>query len=113
MSKHQGAPLTPIGGRRGKKRLTSHHCIPRSRNGPDTLTNIRPKGVREHYAWHQLFRNMTPDEVIASIQERRMEGITRHNNFKIGYWRIVFGDKTTAKDCAEIVKKYWTPPGAR
>ena len=110
MGKHKKAPLTPISGRLNKRHLTNHHCIPRGRNGPDTSHNIRLKSTKEHYAWHSLFRNMTPDEVIASIQERGMEGITRHDNFRIDCWRILFNNKMTAKDCAEIVEKYWTPP---
>jgi len=110
LGRHRNAPLTPIGGCRSKKRLTNHHCIPRSRQGPDTSHNIRLKTTKEHYAWHSLFRNMTPDEVVALIQARGMEGITRHDNFRIGCWRIVFANKTTAKDCAEIVERYWTPP---
>ncbi|MCX6740786.1 MAG: hypothetical protein NTY61_00070, partial [Candidatus Parcubacteria bacterium] len=95
LGKHKRAPLTPIGGhRRGRWGLTNHHCIPRIRHGPSTWANLRLKTIKEHSAWHDLFRNMTPDEVMASIQERGMVGITRHDNFLTGCWRIIFGNKT-------------------
>jgi len=110
LGKHQGAPLTPISNRRDRRRLTNHHCVPRSRNGPDTLINIRLKGVREHYAWHQLFRNSTPEEIIELIRKFGKDGLAGKNPKKNHYWRIIFGKKNTIEQWVEVVENYWTPP---
>lgn len=48
----------------GKK--NRHHCRPRSRGGTDQGNIIR-KDVREHAAYHELFGNMTVEEIICCI----------------------------------------------
>jgi hypothetical protein len=44
-----------------------HHVRPRSRGGGNGSDNIIRKEVREHAAYHELFGNMTVEEIIICI----------------------------------------------
>jgi hypothetical protein len=44
--------------------ITRHHIIPRSRGGRTIEDNIAHVPNREHEAYHALFSNRTPDEIL-------------------------------------------------
>ena len=57
--------------KKAKKRgeiLTKHHKIPTSRGGISIPENIKHVCAAKHRAWHLLFRNMTPEEIIEHIR---------------------------------------------
>jgi len=49
--------------------LRTHHLIPRSRGGPTCCFNLFPWAEKNHDAWHQLFFNMTTQEVWERLDE--------------------------------------------
>lgn len=51
-----------------KKELTKHHVIPSSRGGKDTPQNIAMVNGKQHELYHQLFGNMTPDEILVWLK---------------------------------------------
>ena len=53
-----------------KDRDTKHHIIPRSRGGKSDLENITYLPGRQHEAYHFLFSNKTPDEIIDHLVKR-------------------------------------------
>ena len=55
--------------KRGKNRLTKHHVIPSSREGDNSLKNIARIKDKKHKAYHIMFSNMTPDEIIIELVE--------------------------------------------
>lgn len=46
------------------KKITSHHIIPRSRNGRTEKGNIAKVTHLEHDRYHQIFENKTPVEIL-------------------------------------------------
>jgi len=98
---------------------TQHHCIPQSRNGPDIPANIRWKPSKVHVAWHILFANLRPDEVVRLIKANSLEKILYHNGPGRHYenrkwaWDMVFTSKgaTSTEEYVHIVQQDWTPPG--
>lgn len=96
-----------------------HHCIPQSRRGPDIMANIRWKPHKEHTAWHILFANMTPKEVIQLIKKNPLEqilhlnGSNRHYENRQWAWNMIFTAHRaiSRKDCIRIVQQDWTPLG--
>ncbi len=48
--------------------LTKHHILSRSRGGED-INNILFVSIDYHSAYHKLFENLTPDEVILYLNE--------------------------------------------
>lgn len=46
---------------------TTHHIIPRSRGGQDQDTNICIVPDSKHKAYHYLFANMTPEEILKDL----------------------------------------------
>ena len=49
---------------RRQKKYSQHHIIPRSRGGVTTLGNTVMLTRSEHEAYHTLFANKNPDEII-------------------------------------------------
>lgn len=49
--------------------LRTHHLIPRSRGGPTNYYALFPWAEKNHDAWHQLFLNMTIQEVWERLDE--------------------------------------------
>ena len=48
--------------------LSDHHILPKSRGGQKER-NIKRVPEKKHQAYHLLFANLTPDEVIQYLQE--------------------------------------------
>lgn len=46
---------------------TVHHRIPRSRGGDSSKANLKRVPLRIHDAWHTLFTNFLPEEILAKI----------------------------------------------
>lgn len=65
-SPHHGNPAA-AGTRPNHGPATQHHLIPRSRGGPTKRENLLEVPQRIHQAWHYLFGNMTPEQVILYI----------------------------------------------
>lgn len=54
----------------GKGRMmTEHHVTPKSRGGDSTDDNIIMVEHRLHTAYHNLFSNLTPDEIVEYLYE--------------------------------------------
>ena len=51
-----------------KKIVTIHHIIPQSRGGKDSKENKSIVMIYFHKKYHELFRNMTPVEIIAYLE---------------------------------------------
>lgn len=53
--------------RRRRGRHTTHHLLPTSRGGGNDPQNLRRIPDEVHRAWHYIFRNMVPEEVIQEV----------------------------------------------
>lgn len=49
-------------------KLSRHHRRPTSKGGKDGM-NIRLLPMDKHQAWHVLFNNMSPEEIVDEINE--------------------------------------------
>jgi len=49
--------------------LTRHHIVPSSRDGGNHHSNIALVQDKKHKAYHIMFSNMTPDEIIRDLVE--------------------------------------------
>jgi len=56
------------------KNLTVHHIIPTSKGGDDSEENTCMVRRGEHQNYHQLFANMTPDEIIEYLVSKFWNG---------------------------------------
>ncbi len=50
-----------------KRNISRHHMVPRSRGGPDKDWNILELTEGEHAAWHRIFNNKMPHEVLMEV----------------------------------------------
>src|SRR5258705_9408029 len=50
-----------------RRDLPPHHLVPKSRGGKSDPHNLRRIPRRLHQAWHRIFQNMTPEEVITHV----------------------------------------------
>ena len=50
-----------------KNRMTEHHIRPTSRGGDHSNENIAYIKDRKHRHYHNIFGNMTPDEIIVYL----------------------------------------------
>ena len=61
--------------RKDKSRHQSrHHIIPRSRGGDNSLENISRVHTKKHQAYHTMFDNRTPDEIVENLVRRYWNG---------------------------------------
>ncbi|HPT08704.1 MAG TPA: HNH endonuclease [bacterium] len=51
-----------------KRVTTIHHIVPKSRGGKETKENKSLIMVYFHKKYHELFRNMTPTEILAYLE---------------------------------------------
>jgi 5-methylcytosine-specific restriction endonuclease McrA len=52
------------------RKLTRHHIIPRSRGGRTLESNIAYVPAKEHEAYHTLFINRTPYEIMDYLNNK-------------------------------------------
>ncbi|MDE1970845.1 MAG: hypothetical protein KGI50_04710 [Patescibacteria group bacterium] len=95
---------------------TVHHLIPRSRcdelgiKQKSDKRNLKKINGKLHIAWHTLFTNRTPYEVVYFLYMLRalnLDGIYIATNIET--WKVLFGYKSVLEACA-IIAKEWTPP---
>lgn len=60
------------------KKKSKHHIIPSSRGGKSNLENIANISEGKHRAYHELFSNMTPPEIIDYLVEEWWNGQEYH-----------------------------------
>jgi 5-methylcytosine-specific restriction endonuclease McrA len=60
------------------KRKSKHHIIPKSRGGKRNLENIVTLIVRDHRAYHALFENKTPPEIIDYLVNKYWNGNAKY-----------------------------------
>lgn len=96
------------------KHDSSHHIIPRSRGGGDHPNNILEINPKTHEAWHCLFHNLLPEEVIVLIEALWVNENTGKikRKFLAGQkrqkaWNVIFGSATPA-EAIEIIKNQFT-----
>lgn len=46
-----------------------HHRKPRSLGGKDVERNVSHVSVAKHRAWHTLFRNYTPEQIVKIVND--------------------------------------------
>lgn len=89
-------------------KLSIHHMepvsvVPDRKKDP---TNKKSIPVSLHQAWHTLFGNLRPPEIIDLLLAPNF-CLTSDNKKRA--WLLIFGDVGVV-DAAEIVEKEWTPP---
>ncbi|MCK4968004.1 MAG: hypothetical protein KAS12_03020 [Candidatus Aenigmarchaeota archaeon] len=90
-------------------RMSWHHMIPRSRGGSNDKENKKRVALIFHRAWHHLFDNHTPEEVIYGLKSpSNQDYFIRNNKDKAKDWQVLFG-KASIKKIIKIIKKEWSP----
>lgn len=125
---------------RDHKRNT-HHVYPRSRRKKGDLGKFEPvcrrlllrTGIKEHIAWHQIFYNYFPEEVIFLIKfafksrltsppgivsfikkfYNRERAVTDATEDDLDAWREIFGNTSSWRKIRKIILKSWTYPGIK
>ena len=122
---------------------TRHHMIPKSRcrSKPDQKSNIKKVPRKIHEAWHTLFGNLTPFEVVECIvryfpqkdsfiylkmvielqgvrqtfkltePKTFCDSIPHLAKFNMRAWNIVFSRRRTVFDAVILVIESWAPKG--
>lgn len=88
---------------------SKHHCVPRSRGGRSEPNNLRWTKNVQHVAWHVLFANMIPDEVIALLRIKTKADIVGQDQQRVWAWQQVFGETQACEAAIKIVQESWTP----
>jgi hypothetical protein len=60
--------------RKGDQKITKHHIIPTSKDGPNDKTNIAFIKQGLHRKYHDLFSNKTPDEILSFLENYFWKG---------------------------------------
>jgi 5-methylcytosine-specific restriction endonuclease McrA len=55
-------------------RKSKHHIIPKSRGGDSHLENLAIVSVKQHQAYHTLFDNRTPEEIVEYLNKTFWRG---------------------------------------
>ncbi|MDD3101558.1 MAG: hypothetical protein PHE59_00190 [Patescibacteria group bacterium] len=88
-------------------RTTTHHKIPRSRGGVNEEGNRKEVVDWVHKAWHRIFLNWTPNEVIRAFRVNNRNFFIRNNDLLKQDWFSLFGDRSD-KEIIEIIKREWS-----
>ena len=56
------------------KHQSKHHIIPRSRGGDSRLENIAYLNIKKHQAYHTMFDNRTPNEIVENLVRKYWNG---------------------------------------
>lgn len=97
-----------------KKKKDLHHRVPQSRveefgQASDFRGNVIKVCKDAHQAWHKLFGNMTPKEVIAVV--RRVGKLPFTNTKKKEKaWEILFFGLASPKKVVKEVEQRWMGP---
>ena len=68
---------------RKRNRDSRHHVIPRSRGGKFNDDNIVIVPRADHEAYHKLFGNMTPEEIVNHLIWKYWNGYVPFHNKKL------------------------------
>lgn len=93
--------------RKARPGYSWHHLIPVSRGGTDDEENLKEIPTKVHEAWHTLFKNWTPTEVIAFLLSDDFQFDPDNGKWKA--WKIVFGANCGRLEAAQIVMNEWSP----
>lgn len=85
---------------------TNHHKVPRSRGGTNDPDNIKKVDEKTHIAWHVLFENLTPKEIIKILEVLEWAPFIRGNSAKGRAKKIVFGERNL-EECINYIKEEW------
>ena len=112
-NKKSRVPVQP----RNPNELTVHHLIPRSRGGTSDSWNKKKIPNKIHEAWHRLFINRKPREVVTVLRalEEKM-GLGGGKEFFIcvnrevneAAWRLIFKN-AEIQEVIRIIKSDWSP----
>lgn len=92
---------------RSPDKIDLHHCIPSSRGGGKG-PNLKPVRHDIHMAWHYLFYNLLPWEVIAKIKAHEYKYSALGLNMKEA-WDFLFG-KLPQEEVIALICQDWYPP---
>lgn len=106
-------------GKRGKRRqerqknhgrplYSRHHFIPRSRGGTEDWFNWGWKLDKKHCAWHRLFNNLKPAEVIVKLEQWVLKEYCLKSK-EILSWDTLF-EGVSYEEAIDIVKNEWFGP---
>lgn len=118
-----------------------HHVYPRSRRKKGDLGKFEPicrrlllrTGIKKHTAWHQIFYNYFPEEVIFLIKfafkskltsppgiisfikqfYNRERVIVDATEDDLNAWWEIFGNTSSWRKIRKIILKNWTYPGIK
>ncbi len=111
--KKSRVPVQP----RNPNELTVHHLIPRSRGGTSESWNKKKILHKIHDAWHRLFINRKPREIIAVLRALEEKiGLGGGKEFFIcvnrepneAAWRLIFKN-ADIQEVIRIIKSDWSP----
>lgn len=63
----------PIERRPARKLTSEHHRKPRPHGGKTTPENISIVSIKDHEAWHKLFRNYPPKQIAEIINKKWLD----------------------------------------
>ena len=84
-----------------------HHLIPRSRGGGNGLNKKKVKRIL-HLAWHHLFYNLLPWEVIQKIARKEYSS-EKLSEAQRSSWNTLFGMRSQ-EEIFRYIRKEWYPP---
>ena len=84
--------------------LEKHHMIPKCRGGGQN-GNIKMVTSKQHIAWHSLWGNATPEEILSLL----LSGLYQVPERKYAEWVLLFGPYSGPAEAARIVTDEWTP----
>ena len=59
---------------KNSRHQSRHHIIPRSRGGTFNLENIARVDIKKHQAYHTIFDNRTPTEIVETLVRKYWNG---------------------------------------
>lgn len=89
-----------------KDYMARHHMVPSSRGGSDEDWNIKDVRRSLHSAWHLLFGNLTPNEVLMLVQS----GVKLETPARKNAWTTLFGKMSNGEVLYHIIEE-WSPRG--
>lgn len=105
-----------------------HHIAPQARGGPDEAWNLyrwSREHKKKHRAWHNLFADLLPSEVIILVRQwtrkdgkldlRYFRSRRDRANKRLLSWTVLFGDGTPGEAIEwierEFIRKEWFSSG--
>lgn len=80
-----------------------HHIVPTSRGGSDGKVNLLRVSKKKHAAYHSLFLNAAPREVLYLLSVKG--AIIKRRGLRM--WIRLFGKKCSPSDAYLIIQEFW------